>query len=48
MWALRRRSIDVLGKRVHVTESLSKVARGGQGVFVPPKNHQRREVSIPA
>jgi integrase len=45
-FALRRRSVDVLGGRLVVTESLSDV--NGHLTFETPKSHQQRAVSLPA
>ena len=44
--ALRRRRIDLLGKRLHVTESMAEV-RGGLS-FGSPKSGRDRWVNIPA
>ena len=49
--ALRRRHVDVLGRRIHVRENLERVARPGRRVvweFGPPKNHRTRYVAIPS
>lgn len=49
--ALRRRDVDVLGRRIHVRENLERVARPGRRVvweFGPPKNHKPRYVVIPS
>lgn len=43
--ALRRRSVDVAGHRLRVTESLSEVC--GRHEFDRPKSHQEREVTLP-
>jgi integrase len=44
--ALRRSSVDVLGRRLIVRQSLSDA--GGQLTFETPKNHQQRSVNLPA
>ena len=44
--ALRRESVDLLGGRLLVRESLSEAS--GQITFQTPKNHQQRAVSLPA
>jgi len=44
--ALRRNSIDVLGRRLIVRQSLSDA--GGQLTFETPKNHQQRSVTLPS
>src|SRR5665213_93890 len=45
-FALRRRSVDLLGGRLVVTQSLSDV--NGHLTFETPKSHQKRAVSLPA
>ena len=42
--ALRRRSVDLLGRRVVVSESLAEV--GGRHYFGPTKTHQARRVPL--
>jgi integrase len=42
--ALRRRSVDLLGRRIIVSESLAEV--GGHHVFGPTKSHAQRRVPI--
>lgn len=44
--ALRRRSVDPLGRRLHVGESLAEV--GGRVVFGPTKTHAARRVPLTA
>jgi integrase len=44
--ALRRESVDLLGGRLIVRESLSEA--NGQITFQTPKNHQQRAVTVPA
>ncbi len=44
--ALRRESVDPLGGRLIVRESLSEA--NGQITFQAPKNHQQRAVTVPA
>lgn len=44
--ALRRESVDLLGGRLIVRESLSEA--NGQITFQTPKNHQHRAVTVPA
>lgn len=44
--ALRRESVDVMGGRLIVWESLSEA--NGQITFQTPKNHQQRAVTVPA
>ena len=44
--ALRRESVDPLGGRLIVRESLSEA--NGQITFQTPKNHQQRAVTVPA
>jgi integrase len=43
---LRRKSIDVLGRRLHVTESMAEVS--GRVIFGPTKTHAARRVPLTA
>lgn len=43
--ALRRRSVDLLHRRINVTESLGEV--GGRLFFGPTKTHAQRKVPLP-
>ena len=43
--ALRRRSVDLLHRRLEVTESLAEI--GGNLVFGPTKTHAARKVPLP-
>jgi len=43
--ALRYRSVDLLNRRIHVTEAATDV--GGRLVFDSPKSHRRRTVVLP-
>lgn len=44
-FALRRRSVDLVGRRLVITESLSETA--GRHSFGPTKTHQARAVALP-
>jgi len=44
-FALRRRSVDLVGQRLVITESLSETA--GRHSFGPTKTHQARAVALP-
>jgi integrase len=43
--ALRRRSVDVVGRRIVITESLAEV--NGRHIFGPTKTHATRRVPLP-
>jgi len=44
--ALRRRSVDLFGQKLHVSESLAEV--GGELIFGPTKSHAERTVPLTA
>ncbi len=45
-FALRRRHVDLESGRLTVAESLSEIS--GRHVFVPPKSHEEREITLPS